>query len=114
MKFVLEFHRNGRLMKGINTTFIVLILKVESPQTLNDFRLIPLVGSLHKILAKIFGNRLHQVIGGVIFDAQSAFVKIKIKIKINYEDTSSTSVVDNSMTCWQLNETIFCQTLLTS
>jgi len=97
-------------MKGINTTFIVLILKVESPQTLNDFRLIPLVGSLHKILAKIFGNRLHQVIGGVIFDAQSAFVKIKI----NYEDRSSTSVVDNSMTCWQLNETIFCQTLLTS
>jgi len=44
MRFVSEFHRNGKLSKGINTTFIALIPKVDSPQKLNDFRPISLVG----------------------------------------------------------------------
>jgi hypothetical protein len=30
MRFVSEFHRNGKLSKGINTTFIALIPKVDS------------------------------------------------------------------------------------
>jgi hypothetical protein len=75
MRFVREFHRNGKLTKGINSTFIALIPKVECPQTLNDYRPISLVGSLYKILAKLLANRLRQVIGTVISDTQSAFVK---------------------------------------
>lgn len=43
MKFVSEFHRNG-----INTTFIALIPKVDSPKKFNDFQPISLVGSLLK------------------------------------------------------------------
>jgi len=31
MRFIMEFHRNGRLTKGINSTFIALIPKVKSP-----------------------------------------------------------------------------------
>ena len=31
MKFIVEFHRNGKLMKGVNFTFIALIPKVTSP-----------------------------------------------------------------------------------
>jgi hypothetical protein len=75
MRFIMEFHRNGCLTKGINTTFIALIPKVESPQRLNDFRPISLVGSMYKILAKVLANRLHSIIGSVISDSQSAFVK---------------------------------------
>jgi hypothetical protein len=37
MRFATEFHRNGRLPKGIYTTFIALIPKVDSPQRLHDF-----------------------------------------------------------------------------
>ncbi|PNY17864.1 cysteine-rich receptor-like protein kinase, partial [Trifolium pratense] len=48
---------------------------VDSPQRLNDFRPISLVGSLYKILAKVLANRLRLVIGGVISESQSAFVK---------------------------------------
>jgi len=48
---------------------------VDCPQSLNDFRPISLVGSLYKILAKLLANRLRQVIGSVISEAQSAFVK---------------------------------------
>jgi len=51
MRLVTEFHRNGKLKKGINSTFIALIPKVDSPQSLNDFHPISLVGSLYKILA---------------------------------------------------------------
>ncbi|WJX73507.1 hypothetical protein P8452_57279 [Trifolium repens] len=75
MRFIYEFHRNGKLTKGINSTFIALIPKVDSPQRLNDFRPISLVGSLYKILAKVLANRLRMVIGGVISESQTAFVK---------------------------------------
>jgi len=75
LRFVSEFHWNGKLSKGINSTFIALIPKVKSPQTLNDFRPISLVGCIYKIIAKILANRLRQVIGSVVSDVQSAFVK---------------------------------------
>jgi hypothetical protein len=75
MRFLVEFHMNGKLTKGINSTFIALIPKVDNPQQFNDFRPISLVGSLYKILAMILANRLRLVIGSVIPDSQSAFIK---------------------------------------
>ncbi|MCI24469.1 cysteine-rich receptor-like protein kinase, partial [Trifolium medium] len=75
MRFISDFHRNNKLTKGINSTFIALIPKIDIPQRLNDFRPISLVGSLYKILAKVLGNRLRLVIGTVISKSQIAFVK---------------------------------------
>ncbi|GAU23660.1 hypothetical protein TSUD_304350 [Trifolium subterraneum] len=75
MRFIVEFHRNGRLTKGLNATFIALIPKIDSPQRLNDFRPISLVGSLYKIMAKVLANRLRLVLGSVISEAQTAFIK---------------------------------------
>ena len=75
LRFVLEFHHNGRLSKGINSTFIALIPKIDNPHRLNDFRPIALVGCLYKILARVLPNRLRKVMGIVISDARSAFVK---------------------------------------
>jgi len=75
MRFISEFHRNGKLTKGINNTFIALIPKIDSPQRLNDFRPISLVGSLYKILAKVLANILKVVMGTVIADSRTAFVK---------------------------------------
>lgn len=46
---------------------------MENPQRLNDFCPISLVGCMYKVLA----NRLRVVIGSVISDSQSAFVKGK-------------------------------------
>ena len=34
MRFIVEFHWNSKLMKGINNTFIALIHKMDSPQKL--------------------------------------------------------------------------------
>jgi len=75
MCFLVEFHRNGKLTKGINSTFIALIPKVDNPQRLNDFRPISLVGSMYKILAKLLANRLRMVIGLLISNSQSTFIK---------------------------------------
>ncbi|MCH91399.1 cysteine-rich receptor-like protein kinase [Trifolium medium] len=75
MRFISEFHRNGKLTKGLNVTFIALIPKVDSPQRLNDFRPISLLSSLYKILAKVLENRLRLVMGSVISGSQTAFVK---------------------------------------
>jgi len=74
MHFLSEFHRNGQLSKGINCTFVSLIPKVDSPQCVNDFRPISLVGCMYKILAKVLANRLRKVIGSVISNSQSVFV----------------------------------------
>lgn len=77
MRFMLEFHRNGKLTKGINSTFIALIPKVTNPQRLNDYRPISLVGCLYKVLAKVLANRLRQVVSSVVSDSQSAFIRGK-------------------------------------
>jgi len=75
LRFLHEFHRNGRLSKGINSTFIAFIPQVDSPHCLNELRPISLVGSMYKILAKVLANRLRTVIGSVVSDSQSAFIK---------------------------------------
>ena len=75
LRFMTQFHRNGRLSKGINSTFIALIPKVDSLQSLNEFRPIALVGILYKILAKILANCLRKVMISVIAETQTTFVK---------------------------------------
>ena len=77
MRFMTEFHRNGKLTKGINSTFIALIPKVAGSQRLNDFRPISLVGCMYKVMAKVLANRLCVVITSVVSVSQSTFVKGK-------------------------------------
>lgn len=75
LNFFVVFHRNGKLTKGINGTFIALIPKVEIPQRLVVFCPISLVGCLYKILSEVLDNRLRNVVGNVVPESQSAFVK---------------------------------------
>ncbi|GAU10511.1 hypothetical protein TSUD_420810, partial [Trifolium subterraneum] len=75
LNFFSEFHRQGILSKGLNSTFITLIPKVESPQRVADFRPIALVSSIYKILSKVLANRLRQVVGSIVSQSQSAFIK---------------------------------------
>ncbi|CAM8943986.1 unnamed protein product [Rhodiola kirilowii] len=72
--FVKEFFKNGRLSKGVNKTFLVLIPKSVCPQRLDDFRPISLVNSTYKILAKCLAKRLCLVLPQIISPNQSAFI----------------------------------------
>lgn len=57
-----------------NDTFIVLIPKVKNPRSVSDFRPISLYNVSYKIISKSIANRLKNVIGLVVSEAQSAFV----------------------------------------
>ncbi|XP_028110331.1 uncharacterized protein LOC114308845 [Camellia sinensis] len=74
INFVKEFHKNGKLVKGINSYFITLIPKKDNPTGLSDYRPISLVGSIYKIIAKLLANRLKTVMPHIISESQFAFL----------------------------------------
>nr|GFB27867.1 RNA-directed DNA polymerase, eukaryota [Tanacetum cinerariifolium] len=68
------FFVNGHFPRGCNSSFIALISKIQDAKFVKDFRPISLIGSVYKIIAKIFANRLGVVLTYLISDVQSAFV----------------------------------------
>lgn len=68
MQVLHEFHANGRLVKGSNSSFIVLLPKKEGICRVNHLRPISLIRSLYKILAR----HLKSILGNLI---QTAFLK---------------------------------------
>ncbi|KAK2654791.1 hypothetical protein Ddye_014647 [Dipteronia dyeriana] len=75
MKFMHEFYRNGSVVKDLNHTFITLILKIRSPESLKDYRPISSVGSLYKVLVKVLANMIKNMMNSVVGPSQIAFVK---------------------------------------
>jgi len=76
IRFFHEFSVHETMIKGINITFIVLILKVDSLRCLADFRPIFLVNSVYKILSKVLANHLRQVIDSVFFRLKQLLPKV--------------------------------------
>ncbi|MCH80013.1 LINE-1 reverse transcriptase like, partial [Trifolium medium] len=70
-----QFHGNDCIPKCLLSYFLTLIPKVKSPQNLGDFRPISLLGCWYKLLAKVLASRLARVIGVLIPNTQSAFLK---------------------------------------
>ncbi|GKV46006.1 hypothetical protein SLEP1_g53030 [Rubroshorea leprosula] len=78
--FADEFYTNGKLVKGSNASFVVLIPKTSNTQKIEDFRPISLIGSMYKIITKLLANRIRLVMGSVIGVQQTAFVKDKLLV----------------------------------
>lgn len=74
LEFFRDFHQNGKLTKGVNATFVVLIPKVEGPSNFNDFRPISMVGWLYKLLSKVLANRFRKVLPKFVGETQAAFL----------------------------------------
>ncbi|GKV47995.1 hypothetical protein SLEP1_g54839 [Rubroshorea leprosula] len=74
MSFFEEFHRNGRLVSGLNSSFIILIPKKLNVGNLKDYRPISLIGCVYKLLSKVLANRLKAVLPGIISETQLAFL----------------------------------------
>ncbi|GJU53587.1 RNA-directed DNA polymerase, eukaryota, reverse transcriptase zinc-binding domain protein [Tanacetum coccineum] len=70
-----EFFNSSSFPKGCNSSFIALIPKVLDAKKLNEFRPISLIGCQYKIIGKILANRLSLVIGDIVSQEQSAFIK---------------------------------------
>ncbi|GLT51278.1 hypothetical protein SLA2020_246990 [Shorea laevis] len=69
IKFFSEFHCNGKLVRGLNSSFIALIPKKLNATELKDYRPISLLGCVYKLLANVLANRLKSMISEVVSDA---------------------------------------------
>lgn len=73
-----ELHHFGNFVKSLNSTFIVLISKVErANNNIRQFRLISLVSYIYKLISKVLARRLSRVLGEVIVDSQHAFMECR-------------------------------------
>ncbi|XP_070007223.1 uncharacterized protein [Nicotiana sylvestris] len=72
---VKDFFVTGRLHKGVSSTAVTLIPKVQNPSQVKDYRPIACCTILYKIIAKVLTTRLKPVIGGLIERSQSAFIE---------------------------------------
>nr|GFB39848.1 RNA-directed DNA polymerase, eukaryota [Tanacetum cinerariifolium] len=70
-----EFFISSSFPKGCNSSFIALISKVMDAKHLKDFRPISLIGCQYKIIGKILANHLSLVIGDIVSQEQSVFIK---------------------------------------
>nr|GEU69447.1 RNA-directed DNA polymerase, eukaryota, reverse transcriptase zinc-binding domain protein [Tanacetum cinerariifolium] len=68
------FFDSGSFPPGYSSSFIALIPKMQDAKVVKDFRPISLIGSVYKIITKIFANRLSLVTLDLVSDVQSAFV----------------------------------------
>ena len=57
-----DFVRMGKLLKELNMTFNVLVLKMEDPRRLEYFRPISLCNTIYKVLAKVMVNHIKPLL----------------------------------------------------
>ena len=60
--------------EGWNSTNVLLIPKVDSPEVITQYRPISLCNVVYKIISKMLANRLKMILPEVISPNQSAFV----------------------------------------
>ncbi|KAL0439633.1 UNVERIFIED_CONTAM: hypothetical protein Slati_2446300 [Sesamum latifolium] len=71
---VRDFFSGTPMPRSFTATIIVLISKVDSPQTWNDFRPISLCNFTNKILSKLLYRKISQALPELISPSQSSFV----------------------------------------
>ena len=74
IKAVQYFFTTGYMLKDINSSLIVLILKIPNPTTTNHFRPISLCNVVYKAISKILVGRIRPLLDQLISPSQSAFV----------------------------------------
>jgi hypothetical protein len=68
------FFAKNFLPRCINATRIALVLKVENPSCMDDFRPISCCNVIYKCISKVLAARLKTILPDVINHSQSAFV----------------------------------------
>ncbi|XP_074283027.1 uncharacterized protein LOC141607574 [Silene latifolia] len=71
---VLSFLNDGCFLPAWNNTHIVLIPKVDLPETISQFRPISLCNVIYRAASKCIALRLRNVIDGIVGQNQNAFV----------------------------------------
>lgn len=61
-------------LKGLNQTYVSLILKCHDPKSLKDYRPISCCNVIYKIISETVANRLKSVLHCIVSPNQSAFI----------------------------------------
>lgn len=70
-----DFFNNMVNLECINSSYIVLVPKKDSPETVNDFRPISLMNISLKLITKILADRLQMVILSMVHRNQYGFIR---------------------------------------
>ena len=70
-----DFYQHELKLESINDSYITLVPKKSSPETVNDYRPISLLNSSLKMITKILADRLQRTISELIHDNQYGFIK---------------------------------------
>ena len=69
-----ELYENAKFVRNLNATFIVLVPKNGGAEDIRDYKLISLVNSIYKLMAKVLAKRLQKVMDKLANVAQNAFM----------------------------------------
>ena len=70
-----QFHQGTMDITSINDGLITLIPKINSPESVNDYRPITLLNCCLKLITKLLANRLQRVILQLVHRNQYGFLK---------------------------------------
>ncbi|XP_031125131.1 uncharacterized protein LOC116027569 [Ipomoea triloba] len=73
-QLVQQAFTNGTFPREINDTLLVLIPKIQSPETIKQFRLISLCNVSYKLITKTITNKLKCILPTLVGPFQSSFV----------------------------------------
>jgi hypothetical protein len=65
----------GKIQRSLNSTFLALIPKENSPRTFGDFRPIALCNLCYKIISKVITNRIKPILSRALSAEQLGFLK---------------------------------------
>lgn len=80
MEIVEELFIAGKILSGCNSSFITLILMVDSPIMVTNFRLISLIGTRYKIIMKVMASRFVKVIDSIVRHEKLVFFKHLLQV----------------------------------
>ena len=74
LRVIEDSRQMGKIPAIFNSTFIVLIPKMDCPSTFDDYRPISLCNFCYKIIGKILSTRIKQVLGRYISQERFGFL----------------------------------------
>nr|XP_023896924.1 uncharacterized protein LOC112008814 [Quercus suber] len=73
-KEVRQIFATKKMPEYLNKTHLILIPKIQGPETLGNYRPISLCNTTYKLVTKILVNRIKPVLGNLISPVQTAFI----------------------------------------
>lgn len=89
-------HQHCWMVRSCNASFIALIPKKKGAMELRDYRLISLICSVYKIIAKVLAERLKKVMGKLVSNQQNAFIQGR--------QITDASLIANEVLDWQFKQ----------